>query len=235
MPKISAYFGNSTIIPVDSAVIKQAYRCPFTDVVFATEKEYLSHLKRTRNTIHENIQHKNRGKILQDLWRQPTFTDIIAWIESHQKFIYHNAMANIAWRSNKKAKDSSSFKFRISYLNLRRSESCSNSHAAPHDGYTNWGGDRKLARGYPGWTGRIEFEVDSKIDISASDIVANLRIHTGTGGSTDSRNYGYAVTFFDSDWPMLAKQYSEKKVFNILSERENDTEFQYGETDYFKF
>lgn len=237
MPKISAYVGNGAIIPVDSASIKQAYRCPFTDSVFATKREYVQHLKMTRRDIHDNIHAKNREKIMHDLWNQPTFPDIIAWIESHQSFMKHNAIAN-EWRPPSKQLQKQAFKIRITYLDLRHLDRCSNTHCAPHDGHTNFMGDKDRDFGYPGWTGRIEFTIESKLDISASTVVSNMRIHTGTGGSTDGVHYGYQVTFFDSDWPVLAKRYNERKVFDILAERKRPDEvdvFIYGDTKYFRW
>ena len=72
------------------------------------------------------------------------------------------------------------FAWQIEYASV-----CSNSHAAPHNGETNWGYDKPNApRGYPGFRGR--FWIRYAKDPASFKWSGNFRktlTHTGTGGA----------------------------------------------------
>lgn len=249
MPKIEAYFGHGAIVPVDSAVKRTAYLSPFNGAVFGTKKGYVDHLKQARIQIHQNVHKINKKKIMQTLWDQPSFEDVIGWLESHQEFLFNNGLERNEWRLSKTQKgktvfDPSTFKATISYLSLSWKDKCSNSHRAPHNGRTNWAGKdvfkdgTPVPNGYPGWTGRIEYMVESKFDLGGSDVFDNLRIHTGTGGSGNGVNYGYDVTFFDADWPGMrdsyGKQFAMEATMDLISDRTPQKHsFLYGTPRYF--
>ena len=62
----------------------------------------------------------------------------------------------------------------------------SNSHSAPLDGYSNWGGrdTRGPIRGYPGFEGRVWIRYATNPDFSSMSGCFNSTLtHTGTGGS----------------------------------------------------
>jgi hypothetical protein len=121
---------------------------------------------------------------------------------------------------------------------LRWSDEVSNSHSCPIGGVQNWGGRAKLKdgspapRGYPGWTGSIEWLVEWPKEFDyvylGSDLFSRgtfssgrQRAHTGTGGGggghfnkefntwCQSPRYGFSI--FAADWPGLAR-YREKRV-----------------------
>ncbi len=82
MPKIKVYKGGGHIVPIDVAKIATAFRCPWTKKVYGDKRSYVKHLKWLRETrMHSRIRATARLRKHQDLWNQPTFLDIIKWIE----------------------------------------------------------------------------------------------------------------------------------------------------------
>ena len=68
---------------------------------------------------------------------------------------------------------------------IKHKSKVSNSHSAPLDGYSNWGGSdtRGPVRHYPGFAGRVWIRYESDPDfMSMSDSFAATLTHTGTGG-----------------------------------------------------
>ena len=130
---------------------------------------------------------------------------------------------------------------------LRWSDSVSNSHSAPHDGVENWGGDVKMKdgspapRGYPGWTGSIEWLVEWPEEFDGIYLGSDLfskgtfrsgrqRAHTGTGGgggghfnkefNTYCQRPRYDFRIYASDWPGLTRYYEKMKMWNVLNNKE---------------
>lgn len=212
MPRIKVYKGHGSIIPVEDAKVVTGFKCPWTGKIFSTKKSYISHLRLLReDRIHRAIRARIRNKIFDELINQKSFEKIIEWIETHPEFLFDGVIQNgrDKWgerRSHLRDK----FWIKITYLDVSWSDNVSNSHSCPRGGVTNWGGKGLLPggdpapRGYPGWGGRIEFQVSHDLGFG-SDILKPLGIHTGTGGGTTSNRYGYDVKFFASDWPGLEK------------------------------
>lgn len=114
-------------------------------------------------------------------------------------------------------------------LDLRWSDHVSNSHSCPHDGVTNWGRRGEQPTGYPGWTGRVEYVVQSHRGQlfsypGGSDQWTGTRIHTGGGGGGGHRDqetqylqsFGYQVELFASDWPAMAQAYDQARMWREL-------------------
>lgn len=223
MPKIKVYKHDGKAVPVDRAKIAKAYECPFTGKIYLTKKSYLLHLKSYRE---EKIRRINRGKRLNDaivdLNSQPNFNKIIKWIETNYWFFLANAKRNFH-STYDRWPEPEDFWIKITYLDLRWSNSVSNSHCCPRNGVTNWARRTDIPRGYPGWTGQFEFELSHDLPCFPSDIFRDTGIHTGCGGGRGKNSYGYEIHFYDSDWPGLDKQ----KVFAILSEKKQEP-FLYG-------
>lgn len=223
MPAIQVYKGQGKMIPVDVAKQAKAYICPWTEELFATKRGYVTHLKQLRKTrMHARAKQNRRQRILDDFWNQPTFSDIIKWVDLHPEFFFDNVMQNgrSGW-TQRREKLRDEYTIKITHLNLQWSESVSNSHRCPHNGITNWGGRTTLAdgspapRGYPGWRGRIELSISHDLGFT-SDVFNGMRIHTGTGGGGHEK-CGYDVSFFDADWPGLTKQ---KESWYLAHEKE---------------
>jgi uncharacterized C2H2 Zn-finger protein len=236
MPKIKAYKGNGAIIPVEDAKIATAFKCPWTGEIFGTKKGYVKHLKVLReDRIHQGIRDRIQNKIFEEFINQGSFEKIIEWIELHPEFFFDRAMqhGHYGWRDRREhIRDK--FWIKLTYLNVRWSGDVSNSHSCPRIGVTNWGGRDTLKdgspapRGYPGWEGRIEFQLSHDLGFG-SDVFRNVGIHTGSGGGQRDNRYGYDVKFFASDWPGLEKN----RIFEILKSEKPES-FNHGTPHYFR-
>jgi hypothetical protein len=213
MPAIQAYKHKGNVIPVEEAKVGRAYQCPWTKQLYSTKAAYIKHLKNLRTTRMHRRARENRWQSLgEDLWNQNSFEKIVKWVELHPEWFLDNAK-RYGFHSDEKRYDRlrDTFSIKITYLDLYWSDSVSNSHSCPHNGVTNWGGshlnrDGSMSpRGYPGWSGRIEFVINHEVPGFGSNLMASSRIHTGTGGSGNGLNYGFSVQFFADDWPGLCK------------------------------
>jgi hypothetical protein len=236
MPKIKAYKGKerAVLIPVEDAKITNAFQCPWTKQVYATKNAYVKHLRELReDRIHRAIRARIQHKIFDELINQPSFEKVIEWIETHPEFFFDRMVQNgrAGWRDRREhLRDK--FWIKITYLDVSWSDSVSNSHSCPRGGVTCWSSREAVdgrPRGYPGWGGRIEFQLSHDLGFG-SDVFRNVGIHTGTGGGTSDNRYGYDVKFFASDWPELEKSI----LFHILK-NERPTSFRYGEPRYFRY
>lgn len=238
MPRIKAYKGaRGHIIPIDEAKVATAYRCPWTGRVFGSKTGYTNHLRvLRRDNIHAAIRQDIAKRLHEDLCNQPTFDDIVAWVETHPEFFFDAA----SWQRGEGRQDRiahyrDKFWIKITYLDLQWTPNASNSHAHPRGGVTNWGGravdrdGKPLPRGYPGWTGRIEYRMSHDLGFG-SDVMRGIGIHTGSGGGVKDLRYGYSVTFFDSDWPGIA----DRALFDRLAENGKSLAYRYGTPDYFR-
>jgi hypothetical protein len=197
MPRIKAYKFKGEIVPVDKAKLSTAYRCPWTEKVYGNKADYVNHLARLREYRKLVRVTENRyNRLRNDLQNQIGFDAINDWLELHPEFLWKMRDRDEAMPNG--------FNLKISFLKLTWTTHASNSHYSPRDGVTNY--DRSLGKplGYPGWYGLIEFDA-SHPNSYVSDIAESVDIYTGTGGSTTGKNYGYNVTFFESDWPGLEK------------------------------
>jgi len=122
----------------------------------------------------------------------------------------------------------------------------SNSHAAPIEGETNWGGRKKdVPRSYPGWEGRVFIRYADKFKDSGSTPFGSTLTYPGSGGwggydgpfqaisSTRYKRYGnyykgadaypepqvysWDYRFFDSDWPLINKDCEADDIIRKLS------------------
>lgn len=231
MPAIKVYKHNGVMIPVDSAKTAKAYICPWTKSMYATKRSYVSHLKKLRiNRMHRRAKNLRHQRKLEDLWNQPSFDKIIKWIHLNPEVFWENAKRN-GWASDAARWDKirDTFTVTIKYLTLTYSDSVSNSHSHPRNGVSNWGGNATLKdgtpapRGYPGWTGRISFQLSTDAISFSSDVLKNTGINTGGGGG-GNRAYSYDLKMFMDDWPGLKSAFNEQvskhdkqQTFNAVS------------------
>lgn len=236
MPKIQVYKSNGSVIPIDEAKKATAFQCPWTNEIFLRKDRYVRHLKNLRrNRIHQQIRAKQRAALIHQLNDLSSFEDIIEWIGLHTDLLYKLTEKEI-WPSHfqilKQHRDD--WWVKISYLKLSYSKQVSNSHSCPRNGVTNWSGREQFKdgtdkpRSYPGWEGRIEFQVSHDQTFESRAFTA-LGIHTGTGGG-NGKHYGYDVQLFESDWPGL----SRARTMALLGGPSID-QFKYGVPDYFKW
>jgi hypothetical protein len=204
--------------------------------VFGSKSGYVNHLRALRRDhIHEAVRQRVVQRLHDDLRDQDTFDDIVAWTERHPEFFFDVACGTRSQgRQDRIAAYRDKFWIRITYLELQWTDSASNTHACPRGGHINWGGrgidrdGRPLPRGYPGWTGRIEYRMSHDLGFGNTPM-RSVGIHTGTGGSVRDYRYGYGVTFFEADWPGLAR----RRLFHRMAEDGGLETVRIGEPDYF--
>jgi uncharacterized C2H2 Zn-finger protein len=230
MPRIKAYKQADKLIPVNSARVVTAFQCPWTKKLWTSKKRYIQHLQKLRETrIHSRIVHNRLKKAQIDLNNQNSFGDIIEWIERNSWFFLAKAKQSNVW-SKEKWPAPEDFWIRITYLDIRHSNNVSNTHSAPKGKASNWGRrDPNLPTGYPGWEGRIEYQMSHSLPGFSSDLLRGTGIYTGSGGGTSNNRYGYSVIFWDEDWPGMMDQ----TVFNILANKRFEP-FKYGRPNYFR-
>lgn len=238
MPRIKAYKGaRGHIIPIDEARVATAFRCPWTNRVFGSKQGYVNHLRALRRDhIHVAARQRITQRLHADLINQPTFDDVVRWVETHPEFFFDMAASSRSHgRQDRIAAYRDRFWIRITHLALQWTDSASNTHSCPRGGTTNWGGrgidgdGKPLPRGYPGWVGRIEYSTSHDLGFG-SNVMRNVGIHTGTGGGSRDYHYGYSVTFFEADWPGLA----DRRLFHRLAEDGGLDAVRIGQPDYFK-
>ena len=229
MPRIKAYKGNRSIIPVSTAKLSTAFLCPWTEKIFGTKRQYVTHLKALRGSrMHARARAVHYNRIRENFNKQPTFEKVIEWIELHPEFFFDTHVMRDPFQchdysAEKLAVQRENFEIKIVGLSLRWNPNVSNTHHCPRNGVTNWGGRKEGApHGYPGWYGRIEFT--TKV-INPDTGIANIRsiggrclegtgVHTGTGGGGNV--YGYEAFFFDADWPEIAHRHDKEVVIAAL-------------------
>lgn len=120
----------------------------------------------------------------------------------------------------------------------------SNSHSCPVGGVQCWSSreaEDGRPRGYPGWTGRIDWLVEWPRELDGIYLGSDLfsrgtfqsgrqRAHTGTGGggcghfnkefNTWCQSPGYSFSIYASDWPGMARYYEKRRMWNTLAKRE---------------
>lgn len=205
MSKISLYKGtDGAVIPVNDAKVITGYQCPWTNKIYKTKKAYLNHLKNLRkDIIHKNIRQKIHNKKINELFNKSSFNEIIDWININPDFLLYN----IKYLIHNYDEIRDEFFIEITKLNLCWNDCVSNTHHCPKGGFKNFGKLSHIPQGYPGWEGKIEFVVSPYIN-KGFDILTNLRIFTGTGGSSIDNNtgktvYNCTVKMFSDDWPNL--------------------------------
>ena len=126
---------------------------------------------------------------------------------------------------------------------LQWNDSVSNSYLCPHNGVTCWSSHEAKdgrPRGYPGWTGHIEWLVKWPKELDGLYLGSDLfsrgtfrtgrqRAHTGSGGGgmrfsekhgCHVQTFGYDFRIFAADWPGLTRYREKRIMWNTLSQTE---------------
>ena len=188
-----------------------AYKCPDTGKIFESKLDYDRHRK---IYIAKKRQERNHQKILDEMTNKlakfretaQTTHDIECWIIENSEFLAHRH--NVV-NHRKKTK----FYFTDVKINVKYNNSVSNTHSAPFNGVENWGRDKNLPMGYPGWRGQVDFKFDGDIDGFFSDLFSRTGIHLGTGGGSGSF-YSSDIILYEADWLGL----HDKRIFEFLSQ-----------------
>jgi hypothetical protein len=237
MPAIKAYKFKDNIVPVDRAKVVKAFQCPWTGRIIETKKTYLKHLKELReHRMHARIRASRMSRAFNDLATQPSWSDMIAWVESNSHWFLARAKQRRGTMSHDRWPDPEDFWIRITYLKIQHSDSVSNSHNCPRGGVTNWSRrDPDKPTGYPGWSGRIEYQMSHNLPGFSSDLMRGTGINTGSGGGIGGNRHGYSVELFDSDWPRITEMMDEERVLTVLRDGQaGHDSFSYGTPVYFR-
>lgn len=225
--------------------------------LFEDKKKYQSHLRKLARRRREQKKFQLEKQQAHDAWQRlyNLEIDISQWpqmVIDNQKLFWDAASKTAFhdWDQVGKRKSRGVVLpcpelleftvFRVSW-----SDMVSNTHSCPHDGVPNWDGraqlpDGSLApRGYPGWSGRIEWIVKWPKEFDGMYLGSDLfrgyyrgpqRAYTGTGGGGHSyfeqkhkcnvQKFGYDFRLYAADWPGMAKVHNRKRVWKIVSDRD---------------
>lgn len=209
----------------------EVYKCRFTGEIFEKKEKikYVKHLKELRTEMKESRMHK-RLCIEFHTWFEKEKESIThikmipEWFLKNQRMIMDACNANVApvkggsnsWADPFYSTDEFT---KIEITDVRWSDTVSNSHSCPHNGVTNWGGQRPDApRGYPGWRININGTLKrakkhmSRYPYGLALNMVGIKTGTGGGGNTDFR---YGAEIFIADWSGLQQQLVFEKLKGV--------------------
>lgn len=182
----------------------QAYLCPRTATFHLEKDAYIQHLK---VLARKSLDQKNSAKLKAQLLSKFTelrktargLSDVSSWLQGNMETILAMNKFTNGFGDRVRGKPVlSSFDFsRVKY-----SETCSNTHAKPFHGETNWGWNPDKHRGYPGITGDVNYTLSG--DFEFNRILEHaLGLRMGSGGGGGNNQYHYDFTMFAEDWPFI--------------------------------
>jgi hypothetical protein len=237
MPAIKAYKFKDNIVPVDAAKVVKAYQCPWTGRIVETKRTYVKHLRELReNRMRARIRAARMQRMQEDLNNQPDWPSVIAWVERNSHWFLARAKQSRGGFDHDRWPEPEDFWIRITYLNIQHSDSVSNSHNCPRGGVTNWSRrDPSKPTGYPGWHGRIEYQMSHSLPGFSSDLMRSTGVNPGSGGGINQHRYGYSVELFDADWPEITEPLERDRVLASLSDKPwIEPTFRHGTPVYFR-
>jgi hypothetical protein len=210
-----------------------AYKSDADGKIFEDKKKYQNHLRKlaTARRYERKVYIDKEKKIAflrNNFWEKvKSPAQLQAALLIHAEYFGLNGLAHESFYGRKRP-DGPPLLKKFSTFDLRYNPQVSNTHDCPHNGVTNWGGDKPGApRGYPGLQGRFDYNVEWYAAWEGwypggSDMWEGTRIHTGTGGGGGFKRYdhdktkglqgfGYGVSIFFDDWPGLKASYDEAK------------------------
>ena len=215
-----------------------AYKCEHTGKLFESKEKYQSHLRKLSRirSIRRKIQvvENSRADFFRGLQNTiATIEELEKAIIEHQNMFWADAAVSESWSWSEVGKKHRGVHVPVPKLikftsfNFSFSPKVSNSHSCPRDGVTNWGGsDKSAPRHYPGWSGRVEWQIAWPEELDGmypgSDLFKgrNCCIHTGTtsGGGMKKgvQTFGYEAEIFASDWPKMYEKTSKQRMWEAL-------------------
>ena len=202
-------------------------KCPRTGKLFQSDAEYRKYIRALRKRT--NITRatlRSRKLAISEVRDEIARLTSIDQIECYVTEAFSKIM--IAYNGGRDPKVHAilnkvrikDFKLDVSFM-----ERCSNTHAAPRDGKTNWGGLKEdLPRGYPGFGGNVSYKIINdpeeedigRLCMRHNDALKFAGICTGGGGGRGEDSWGYGVTLFLSDFEGLKKMYFKNKLAGTL-------------------
>lgn len=187
----------------------EAWKCQSSGKLFEVEAEYISHKRKLARAKTAQLKKRRMVQERDQCWidlqyEEFDITQLAEKLVARQEIYWPDTKSNLI-----------NLKIDVTYSKL-----VSNTHCCPKTGIQNWHCQNDKPRGYPGWTGRIYWEVNTK-DVSDSNRFRNNSyIHTGSGSGGSkpdgTKTYQYSVSIFADDWPGLALYREKQLMWKIL-------------------
>ena len=198
------------------------WKCPHTGKLFEDQKKYKTHLRRQAVARREQRALDKFNAERETYWT--TFRTSVASFADIEEFIRNNWEQFCMNGFNRRSFDTKA-KFSmdkwpvlnsINLVGMRWTNEMSNSHSAPFGKEQNWGGQKKdVPRNYPGWHGRIEFNVTGDFPGFCSDIFEDTGLNTGSGGG-GTNSYGYSLDMWADDFPTMYDLHEKAIVAKLV-------------------
>jgi hypothetical protein len=187
----------------------EAWKCQSSGKLFEVEAEYISHKRKLARAKTAQLKKRRLAQERDQCWidlqyEEFDITQLAEKLVARQEIYWPDTKSNLI-----------NLKIDVTYSKL-----VSNTHCCPKTGIQNWHCYNDKPRGYPGWSGRIYWEVNTK-DVSDSNRFRNNSyIHTGSGSGGSkldgTKTYQYSVSIFADDWPGLALYREKQLMWSIL-------------------
>lgn len=201
-------------------------KCPFTGLLFEDDKEYRRHQRKVRlhrKMDEERFQFAQQFDTwIQELYQQPTFDDIEAWINTN----YHLLGRHVGYRCNHWYRVGDKYRLpapddysTIEFKYMTFEELSTSSRAPIGQKTTGWGREDGYREHHQykefGWNGRIIIKHFGRgYEFFQSDILRAVGIHTGSGGGAPFESK-YDVTLFAKDFRKMAAPEVFKKMAQV--------------------
>lgn len=228
------------------------WKCDEDGKIFEDKKKYQNHLRklarvrreRRRIDIEESLKNRIWNELYEceqsiEQWRDMVIANQnLFWAEAAQHDAYD---WKVVGKTYKGVVCPIPELLEFERFDVRWNPQVSNSHSAPHNGMTNWGGHNTkngAPTSYPGWSGRVDWIVKFPKEWDGHYLGGDLfsggtfrtarqRAHTGTGGGGGMRwsekhkcyvqSFGYDFRLFAADWPGMARYEGMKQMQEMLS------------------
>lgn len=198
--------------------------------VLAKERAYFRALERMR---------AQRAEFLTNMGTTVTcIRELEEFITANWQWFVTNGADAYKWRMSEK--NTSHHELVSLQIDVRWSDTVSNSHSCPRSGVQNWGGSALMPdgtpapRSYPGWAGHIAFKVNPGVtqhkrpqpqESYGGSYFENTTIKTGSGGGGGSGGYRYDLKLYAEDFPAMALARDRAQVWSTLSDQDVIKEF----------
>lgn len=183
--------------------------------LFKDKQKYVGHLRKLaalKREENKRIAFRNERDAFFANMRATckNVPEIVAFVTENWERFYRNGKDRDSHGAHHNAKSVPKLEWiKIDGL-VTYSNSVSVSHRCPVGAITNWGGKNGGPRGYPGWTLRIEYQVEGGCTNGCgSEAWEGTGVNTGTGGY--GGNYYYYCEIFAHDWPAMYREEMRKQ------------------------
>ena len=173
----------------------QVWKCLRTGKLFESKAAYKKHRKALLPEVKQELNTARQLRKFAPIWQEISSVEqdvhqFLAVVVENQAVFWAQARATnrheFLGYSRKLVVLPDPIVVKLEATHAQWRDSCSNTHAAPAGGVTNWGGAADKPRGYPGIVGSITLVVSVPAEFAshyhATTIFKTAKIHTGSGG-----------------------------------------------------